>query len=204
MDEKTKSFWSNGLIAKLYRRYAGKRFLKMYKKIAEHVLAEKPRDVLDIGCGPGDFLFYLSSLNPNLNLTGTDPAPGMVTHARNKLRDKAKILEFPAEQQPFPSNSFDAVTVILTFHHIREKTGVLQNARKLLRPGGTLIIGDIIAKSDLQKKFWNFLERIESVRGYVGHYTSSDLRELAERVGFNFSIENVLGMARRYKICRLT
>ena len=68
--EETKNFWSKGLGAKLYRKYAGGRFLKMHKKIAENIIKRGANDVLDIACGPGDFLLYLSHVAPNLKLTG--------------------------------------------------------------------------------------------------------------------------------------
>ena len=102
--EETKNFWSKGLGAKLYRKYAGGRFLKMHKKIAENIIKRGANDVLDIACGPGDFLLYLSHVAPNLKLTGSDVAPGMVKHASKKLNGKARIIESIGENQPFQAN----------------------------------------------------------------------------------------------------
>jgi len=200
--EKTKSFWSNGFGAKLYRKFAGKRFLKMHQKIAEQILAQNPKDVLDIACGPGDFLLYLSNLAPNINLTGTDIAPGMVKHASQKLFSKAKILESNGENQPFSENSFDVITIMMAFHHFPKKLESLQNIKKLLRLNGILMIADVVAKSDFQKKFWNIAEKVINVRGYVGHYTESDIEKLAKKAGFTFSTEHIPQMPSRYMICK--
>lgn len=200
--EKTKSFWSNGFGARLYRKFAGKRFLKMHQKIAEQILVRNPKDLLDIACGPGDFLFYLSNFAPSVNLTGTDIAPGMVKHASQKLFGKAKILESKGENQPFPENSFDVITIMMAFHHFPKKLEALQHIKKILRPGGILIIADVVARSDFQKSFWNTAEKVISVRGYVGHYTENDIRDLAEKAGFTFSAEHISGMPKRYMICK--
>ena len=74
---------------------------------------------------------------------------------------------------------------------------------QLLRPGGTLFIVDIVAKNDFQKSFWNFLEKITNIRGYVGHYTEKEIREMARNTNFSFSIQYVEGMPKRYRICKL-
>lgn len=91
--DKTKIFWSSGFGARLYRKFGKKWFLNMHQKVAEQILARNPKDLIDIACGPGDFLLYLSNLDPNVNLSGTDIAPGMVKHAGQKLFGRAKILE---------------------------------------------------------------------------------------------------------------
>ncbi len=200
--EKTKSFWTSGFGATLYRKFAGKRFLKMHKSIAEQILARNRKNLLDIACGPGDFLFYFSNLAPSVSLTGTDIAPGMVKHASQKLLGKAKILESDGVNQPFPENYFDAITIMMAFHHFPNKLEVLQHIKKLLRPGGILIIGDVVAHSDFQKNFWNIAEKVISVRGYVGHYTENDIRDLAKKANFTFSLEHILGMPKRYMTCR--
>lgn len=63
-----------------------------------------------------------------------------------------------------------------------------------------LIIADIVARSDFQKKFWNIAEKVTSVRGYVEHYTENDIKELADKVSFTFSVEQTPNMSKRYKI----
>ena len=198
--DKTKSFWSNGFGARLYRKFAKKWFLNMHQKIAEQILVRNPKDLLDIACGPGDFLLYLSNLAPNINLTGTDIAPGMIKHANQKLFGKARILESKGENQPFSENLFDVITIIMAFHHFPKKLETLQNIKKLLRHNGMLIIADIVARSDFKKKFWNIAEKVISVRGYVGHYTENDIRDLAEKAELTFSAEQIPRMSKRYKI----
>ena len=174
----------------------------MHEEIAKQVIERNPKNLLDIACGPGDFLSYLADLDLNINLNGTDIAPEMVRHASQKLSTKAKILESKGEKQPFPENSFDVITIMLAFHHFPKKLETLQQIKKLLRLNGLFIIGDVVAKSRLQKKIWNCLERIISIRGYIGHYTENDIKELAKKAGFSVSIEYIPDMPKRYRICK--
>jgi ubiquinone/menaquinone biosynthesis C-methylase UbiE len=201
--EKTKTFWSKRLGAKLYRAFAGKYFSRMHKQVAEQVLSVNPKDVLDIACGPGDFLFYLSNVAPKLNLTGADIAPGMVNYAKEKLLNKATILESDVENLPFSENSFDAITIMMAFHHFPKKLETLGNIKKILRKNGVLIIADVVATSSNQKKLWNILERLIGVRGPIEHYTDIDLKENAEKLKLTFSIQHISGMPKRYSVCKL-
>lgn len=198
--ETTKNFWSDSFGSKLYRKFARKRFFRMHQEIASLVLSRKPQDLLDIACGPGDFLRHLSSAAPEVHLFGTDIAPGMVECATQKLAGKASIQEAPGGKQPFPERSFDVVTIMMAFHHFPGKLDTLTNIKKLLRPAGVLIIADIVAKSRFQKQLWNIVEKIISVRGYVAHYTEAEIRELSGQSGFSFSISHIPGMPKRYRL----
>jgi ubiquinone/menaquinone biosynthesis C-methylase UbiE len=201
--ERTKQFWSSGFGAQLYRAFSGGFFLKIHRIVAEEIIKRNSQDVLDVACGGGDFLSYLSAQAPQIHLKGTDLAPGMVTHARQKLGSKAEILEAQGEAQPFPPNSFDAVTIMMAFHHFPDKLGALRHLHTLLRPGGVLIITDVIARSNFEKKLWNVLERMIAVRGFMDHYTEAELQRHTEAAGFFFSIQYVPKMAKRYRICIL-
>ena len=201
---KTKNFWSKGLVAWLYKKFAGRHFIKIHKFIGSIILTSGVKSVLDIACGPGDFLFYLKEQDPSIQFFGTDLAPGMVLYAQKKLGEKVIIKESNSENQPFPDKSFDVVTVMMAFHHFSNQLETLKEIMRILKPSGECIIVDVIAKSESQKKFWNFLEKITGVRGYVGHYTEFDLEQLAEKAGYmHFKCEFIPKMAKRYKVCRL-
>src|SRR3989344_790792 len=207
-DSKTKSFWSGSLLARLYRRFAGRHFAKMHGQVARTLAEAGVSSVLDIACGPGDFLALTKGRNPQLRIAGTDAAPGMVAYARARLGEGATIAEAEAERQPFPSESFDSVTTMMAFHHFSNRPAILGEVKRVLKPGGSYVVADVVADvvatSDFQKKFWNFLERLTGVRGHTEHFTEADLASLAAGAGFeDFECEPVPGMARRYRICSL-
>lgn len=198
--EKTKKFWSDGFISNLYRKYAGRHFKKMHIFTAEQILKRDVKSLLDVACGPGDFLVYIKDQNPLLEVSGSDVAPGMVRHAKEKL-GSVKILEADSENQPFEDNSFDAVSTMMAFHHFQNKAKVFQEIKRLLKDGGKYFIADVVAKSQTQKIFWNSLEKITGVRGPIAHYTEGEIRQIAEEAGFiNIKSDSIPNMAKRYKL----
>jgi len=99
------------------------------------VRAWLPRDarVLDIGCHQGEFL---EKLGPSIRASvGLDPL------ATPRETPRYRIVASPfAEPTAFPDRSFEAITLLATLEHIREKAPLAREARRLLTPGGRLII----------------------------------------------------------------
>jgi SAM-dependent methyltransferase len=89
--------------------------------------------VLDIGCHQGEFLESLGSrIGPSI---GMDPLVRPRTGPHFQLvRD---VFQEPA---PFPGKSFDAVVMLATLEHIREKDSLGRECFRLLAAGGSVII----------------------------------------------------------------
>lgn len=204
MDKKTKAFWSHGIAAKIYRIFAHKQFKPMHQYIIERYLARTGnKRVLDIACGPGDFLLAVHEQLPNVSLYGVDIAEGMLTHARKKLGEHAKFLQGDSTELSFETGAYDVITIMMAFHHFKNKLETLRHIEKWLANDGVIVIADVVACSDSQKKFWNLLERITGVRGHIEHYTEDDLREFAQNARLTFHSSSIAGMAKRYRICEL-
>jgi SAM-dependent methyltransferase len=90
-------------------------------------------NVLDIGCHQGEFLHGLGGhIGPSV---GLDP----LAAATNSSRHALLPLAF-AEPVPFADGSFDVVTMLATFEHIRDREPLGRECHRLLRPGGRVII----------------------------------------------------------------
>jgi SAM-dependent methyltransferase len=89
--------------------------------------------VLDVGCHQGEFLNSLGErIGPSV---GLDPlAPTLAT---GRLRLIPEILRVPSE---FADASFDAIVMLATLEHIRDKDALAGECFRLLRPGGRVII----------------------------------------------------------------
>lgn len=90
--------------------------------------------VVDIGCGPGNLLATLGG-SPKL-IIGVDVAKGSLELAREL--DYIPILA-DAHQLPLKSGFADIVTINASLHHCDDMSKVLQEAARLVRPGGKLI-----------------------------------------------------------------
>jgi ubiquinone/menaquinone biosynthesis C-methylase UbiE len=98
--------------------------------------------LLDVGCGTGALLHTLSATHPAAQLFGVDPVPEMLAVARRRLSPSVELREAWAEQLPFAEARFDVVVSCNVFHYIHEPFAALREMRRVLRPGGELVITD--------------------------------------------------------------
>ena len=108
--------------------------------------------LLDYGCGTGLLGLYL--LPHVKHVTGIDTSPGMLDVLREKITQseipnmEVRLLDLQdqlQEQDAFLAspNSFDAVTMNMVLHHVKETGFLLRNLKTLLSPGRTLFITDL-------------------------------------------------------------
>ncbi len=104
-------------------------------------------DVLDIGSGPGFLACEMSDVvAPGGSVTGIDPSPSMlsIARARSRRSDAAPVTFGPGEATAVPcaDSSFDAVTSTQVYEYVHDVPAALAEARRVLRPGGRLLVLD--------------------------------------------------------------
>ncbi len=104
-------------------------------------------DVLDIGSGPG----FLASdmgreVGPDGSVTGVDPSQAMLSIARARPAQAGSApVRFRAGEAialPFAGATFDAVTSTQVYEYVEDIPAALAEARRVLRPGGRLLVLD--------------------------------------------------------------
>lgn len=112
-----------------------------YERPAMIALAGDVRDrrILDAGCGSGPLSAALR--DRGAIMTGFDGSPAMVALARRRLGDDARLhvadLSAPL---PFADAEFDDVVASLVLHYLGDWSGPLSELRRVLTPGGRLIL----------------------------------------------------------------
>lgn len=98
------------------------------------------RDVLDLGCGSGYGTHRIAGVAASA--TGVDVAADAVSFANARYR--AANLSFksipPDGPLPFPDEAFDVVLSFQVIEHVRDVGTYLAEARRVLRPGGMLVV----------------------------------------------------------------
>ena len=100
--------------------------------------------VLDVATGTGDLAF--AAARGGCEVVGSDFAGEMIALARDKARerpegDRTGFHVARAEQLPYPEGSFDGVVSAFAMRNVRPMLDdVLQEAHRVLRPGGRLVI----------------------------------------------------------------
>lgn len=92
---------------------------------------------LDVGCGTGLSTRALVDLAPSV--VGIEPSIEMLKLAER--RERALFAAGAAERLPFGEDTFDLITLSSVFHWL-DQTSFLEEARRVLRPGGYLVIYD--------------------------------------------------------------
>jgi ubiquinone/menaquinone biosynthesis C-methylase UbiE len=108
--------------------------------------------LLDVGCGTGKFLRAVKANHPRLHVTGLDLSPYYLAVARRLLEpwSRTRLVAGPAEAMPFADGEFDAVIAIYLFHELppRVRRAVVAEIRRVLKPGGVMILVDSLQKGD--------------------------------------------------------
>jgi ubiquinone/menaquinone biosynthesis C-methylase UbiE len=142
----------------------GKHWLLPLYDVVHHVFGLRPihqkmvalarlRDglrVLDVGCGTGNLLRSTGRQWPRVELSGMDPDPKALARARRKTRRAGLDVRLDrgfAQEMPYPDGSFDRVFSSLMLHHLdtTSKDALLAEVRRVLRPGGVLVLADVVA-----------------------------------------------------------
>jgi SAM-dependent methyltransferase len=100
--------------------------------------------VLEAGCGVGAQSVILGSRSPGAHFTSVDISPVSVIEAGRRLRDagleNVSIQVADLMNLPFAPDSFDHVFVCFVLEHLADPPRVLENLRRVLRPGGTITV----------------------------------------------------------------
>ncbi|MCA9773330.1 MAG: methyltransferase domain-containing protein [Myxococcales bacterium] len=115
-----------------------------YEHLSRYLMAlphARGKSALDVGCGEGYGTRLLASHADDA--TGIDVSPEAVRHARARYGAEASNLRYlvgSASLLPFPDRTFDLVTCFEMLEHIEEHDALLGEIRRVLRPGGLLLI----------------------------------------------------------------
>jgi ubiquinone/menaquinone biosynthesis C-methylase UbiE len=141
---------------------------------------------LDVGCGEGRLASELA--RAGVRVVGIDVAEEPLRRARE--HDPALDLRLVDADGPWPIEdaSFDAVWAGETIEHVADTAGWLSEARRVLRPGGRLLLSTpahgrlLMLRLALSR--WAFEAHFDPRGDHLRFYTRSGLSRLLEEFGF--------------------
>lgn len=113
-------------------------FLPMYRTALEQLRLTKAHLVLDAGCGSG--LFTYMATKAGAQVMGIDAAAGLLEVAKRR-NPGVNFLEEDLEALPFTDNAFNVVVGFNSFQYAGSFEKALQEAKRILKPGGKLVVG---------------------------------------------------------------
>lgn len=167
-------------------------------RLRRDLVADLHGDVLEIGIGTGRSMVYYPK---DVHLTGLEPSLEM---AQRLPTGRIQFVEGQAESLPFPDAAFDGVVFSLVLCSVADLTLSLQEAKRVLRPGGRLHLLEHVRHSgfigkgqDALAPFW--------AKSFSGCRLNQDKKSIQERLhGFTVIDEEVfLGFLYLYKLRKI-
>lgn len=110
--------------------------------------------VADLGCGTGQTAEALAPFVKQV--VGVDDSPVMLRHAKQRLSPfkNIELRRGDLAALPIEDRAVDVAVIMLVLHHIAEPPAVLNEAARILRPGGKLLIVDMLHhdRAELQQQ----------------------------------------------------
>ncbi len=131
--------------------------------------------VVDLGSGAGfDALLAARKVGPTGRVIGVDMTDGMLENARANAEKlgltNVDFREGPIEELPIESETVDVVISNCVINLSPEKARVFSEAARVLRPGGRLMVSDVVLERSLPQ------EIAESIAAYLGCVGGASVR----------------------------
>jgi SAM-dependent methyltransferase len=141
-----------------------------------HLALVPGETVLDLGSGAGvDAFLAAREVGPTGKVIGVDMTPAMLEKARGNVRkagvSNVEFREGRLEALPVEAGSIDAVTSNCVINLVPDKGKVFAEVARVLKPGGRLVISDIILDGELPEAI------AKDVYAYVGCVSGAMLRD---------------------------
>ena len=149
------------------------------KKAIKMLAPEKPKLILDVATGTGDFAIEALALNPD-KVIGVDISEGMLSVGREKMKkknisDKIEMVSGDSEGLNFPDNTFDAVIVAFGVRNFENLEKGLADMYRVLKPNGTVVVLEFSRPQTFPiKQLYNFY--FSSILPTIGKLVSKDTR----------------------------
>jgi tRNA (cmo5U34)-methyltransferase len=115
------------------------------------MLNPEATNILDLGCGGGNYAVKVSSFLPAVDCTLIDLSDKMLEKAKERILEnisgKVTVIQGDYRDIEFGVNIFDVITAGTTLHHLREDQeweSAFSKVYRALKPGGTFWINDIV------------------------------------------------------------
>ncbi|MDR1190706.1 MAG: class I SAM-dependent methyltransferase [Verrucomicrobiales bacterium] len=118
-------------------------------------LVPDARRLLDIGCGAGNYTLMMLEQLPALSCALLDLSAPMLERAAARVLQRtnrsAEVFQGDVRTVALPENHYDIILAGAVLHHLRDDAdwaGVFGKLYRLLRPGGCLMIADLVAQDE--------------------------------------------------------
>jgi 2-polyprenyl-3-methyl-5-hydroxy-6-metoxy-1,4-benzoquinol methylase len=140
----------------------------------------KPGLLLDVGCGGGLLLDRMRSIG--WKVMGVEVDPLAANEAKNNFGLQVHVGSL--DEAGYPDGIFDAVTMSHVIEHVHDPVALLRECRRVLKPGGILVVVTPNIKSYLHERFKKSWRGLEPPR-HLHLFSRATMLVVAERAGLS-------------------
>jgi ubiquinone/menaquinone biosynthesis C-methylase UbiE len=160
-----------------YRTGTGKTVDNIEKEIVSAHLKELPKtNWLELGCGTGHWTKFFRESGSQV--TAVDNSEAMLKIARSKNMGNVQFINADANRLSFPDGHFSGIVSITMLEFVDDLEKVLNEIDRVLKPGGTLVLGCLNALSESGKN-----KNSDPVFQYARFFTPNEITEMLARFG---------------------
>jgi SAM-dependent methyltransferase len=163
-----------------FRRPRDKDHTARFRRLATALGRTAPGQLLDFGCGSGALLAWAA--RQGWSVTGLDVSDAAVDAVRSGLG--VRVHQGTLPHRALMPGSFDVITMWHALEHVHDPLGILVAARRLLAPGGRLVIAVPNMDSTAYRWFGHLWFGLDLPR-HLTHFSPVMLRRMLERAGFH-------------------
>ena len=173
--------WLEQLVGKMH--HPGEE--RLIEEIGRRCKIDNSSEILDIGCGNGTTTIEISR-SFGCAAVGLEISQDLIQEAMEKASSlDVENIDFQVTDggiPAFPDGAFDFVLFISSFSLFENKSEILREVRRILRPGGTLVITNMVISEDMNLDIPDKMMFASCISGALPNGSISDL---IENVGFN-------------------
>lgn len=173
------------------------------------VINPNANNILDLGCGAGNYTLKILSKIPGLNCTLVDLSINMLNKAKERIAKetsgKVEIIQEDFRKLQLPQNHFDIVVSATALHHLREEEEwklVFNKVCNSLKKGGSFWISDItehdnpLIQEVMHKRYEKYLVDFggEELKAWVNE--QMELEDTPRSLEFQLNMLKEVGFSR--------
>lgn len=179
---------------------------RVWKRLAVMAAMVRPDyRILDLAGGTGDLTrLFAKRIGDGGQVVISDINGDMLSIGRDRLidsgvADKVRVVQANAESLPFPSRTFDVVSIAFGLRNVTDKPAALTEMHRVLRPGGRAIILEFsqLKIPALRRAYDTFSFGILPKLGELVAKDGDSYRYLAESIRVHPDQETLLSMMRQ-------
>jgi ubiquinone/menaquinone biosynthesis C-methylase UbiE len=124
------------------------------------------KNVLDAGCGVGEVSKYFAEQNPDVSFTGLNISPEQIEEAKKDNPNNINFVLGSYDKMPFEDESFDFIYFYQSIGY-RPLLGTLEEVKRVLKPGGKLLISDMCAVEDPDPQQARWIQYVQDIWHYM-------------------------------------